>query len=212
MQPKKVLWRLLCGALSDSGGIRNEKTKEHKIAVYVPTYYCTFLSGLSLSVFSCFGKNFLTKNSMVSLLESVYYIICLAFGMTFVISTGGIDLSIGSVAMCGALIGGVSYNEWHMPIWAALIITVLVTTVFGVLNGFLVSCCKIPPFVATMGTQYLAQGIGYIVSRVQTMRYPVVTSPDGWFKRVFYKSLNGFPMGVIYMVILFVIASFICRI
>ena len=144
--------------------------------------------------FSCFGKNFLTKNSMVSLLESVYYIICLAFGMTFVISTGGIDLSIGS-----------------MPIWAALIITVLVTTVFGVLNGFLVSCCKIPPFVATMGTQYLAQGIGYIVSRVQTMRYPVVTSPDGWFKRVFYKSLNGFPMGVIYMVILFVIASFIFR-
>lgn len=68
--------------------------------------------------FSCFGKNFLTKNSMVSLLESVYYIICLAFGMTFVISTGGIDLSIGSVAMCGALIGGVSYNEWHIPaVW-----------------------------------------------------------------------------------------------
>lgn len=161
--------------------------------------------------FSCFGKNFLTQNSMVSLLESVYYIICLAFGMTFVISTGGIDLSIGCVAMCGALIGGVSYNQWHMPIWAALIITVLVTTAFGVLNGFLISCCKIPPFVATMGTQYLAQGIGYIVSRVQTMRYPVVTSPDGWFKRVFYKSLDGFPMGVIYMVILFVIASFMFR-
>ena len=37
MQPKKVLWRLLCGALSDSGGIRNEKTKEHKIAVYAAT-------------------------------------------------------------------------------------------------------------------------------------------------------------------------------
>lgn len=45
--------------------------------------------------FSIFGKNFLTQNSMVSLLESTYYIICLAFGMTFVISTGGIDLSIG---------------------------------------------------------------------------------------------------------------------
>jgi len=109
--------------------------------------------------FSCFGKNFLTKNSMVSLLESVYYIICLAFGMTFVISTGGIDLSIGSVAMCGALIGGVSYNEWHMPIWAALIITVLVTTVFGVLNGFLVSCCKIPPFCGHHG--YAVSGTGH---------------------------------------------------
>ena len=43
------------------------------------------------------------------------------------------------------------------------------------------------------------------------MRYPVITSPDGWFKRVLYKSLDGFPMGVIYMVILFVIASFLFR-
>ena len=161
--------------------------------------------------FSCFGKNFLTKNSMVSLLESVYYIICLSFGMTFVISTGGIDLSIGCVAMCGALIGGVSYNRWNLPIWFALILTVAVTTAFGTLNGFLIARCKIPPFVATMGTQYLAQGIGYIVSRVQTMRYPVITSPDGWFKRVLYKSLDGFPMGVIYMVILFAIASFLFR-
>ena len=120
--------------------------------------------------FSCFGKNFLTKNSMVSLLESVYYIICLSFGMTFVISTGGIDLSIGCVAMCGALIGGVSYNRWNLPIWFALILTVAVTTAFGTLNGFLIARCKIPPFVATMGTQYLAQGSGDSVSRVLTMR------------------------------------------
>ena len=131
--------------------------------------------------FSCFGKNFLTKNSMVSLLESVYYIICLAFGMTFVISTGGIDLSIGSVAMCGALIGGVSYNEWHMPIWAALIITVLVTTVFGVLNGFLVSCCKIPPFVATMGSGtghrlYCFPCADYALSRCDKPRWLVQAS------------------------------------
>lgn len=95
--------------------------------------------------FSCFGKNFLTKNSMVSLLESVYYIICLAFGMTFVISTGGIDLSIGSVAMCGALIGGVSYNEWHMPIWAALIITCLLQLSLAYLTDFWFPAAKFPP-------------------------------------------------------------------
>ena len=148
---------------SDHGPYRDDEKvqagdfwKEYSVSQRIIALSCLVFLFL---FFSCFGKNFLTKNSMVSLLESVHYIICLAFGMTFVISTGGIDLSIGSVAMCGALIGGVSYNEWHMPIWAALIITVLVTTVFGVLNGFLVSCCKIPPFVATMGTQYLAQGI-----------------------------------------------------
>ena len=60
--------------------------------------------------FGIFGKNFLTSNSLISLLESSYYIVMLAFGMTFVISTGGIDLSIGCVAMCGALFGGMAYK------------------------------------------------------------------------------------------------------
>ncbi|MDL2249474.1 ABC transporter permease [Lachnospiraceae bacterium OttesenSCG-928-J05] len=162
-------------------------------------------------LFSIFGKNFLTTNSMISLLESTYYIICLAFGMTFIISTGGIDLSMGSVAMCGALIGGVAYSVWGMPIGMSLVITIVVCVCFGILNGVLVSIFKIPPFVATMGSSYIAQGLGYIVSKVQTMRYPVITSPDGWFKRVFYKTLNGFPIGVVYMVLLFAIAYFIFR-
>lgn len=161
--------------------------------------------------FGVFGKNFLTSNSLIGLLESTYYILMLAFGMTFVISTGGIDLSIGCVAMCGALFGGVAYNEWGLPMGASLIVIVIVTVCFGVLNGFLIAYCKIPAFVATMGTQYIAQGIGYIVSKVQTMRYPVITEPDGWFKRVFYKSLDGFPMGVIYMVVMFAVAFFVFR-
>ena len=161
--------------------------------------------------FGIFGKNFLTSNSLISLLESSYYIVMLAFGMTFVISTGGIDLSIGCVAMCGALFGGMAYNQWGMSIGMSLVIIVIVTTCFGALNGFLISQFKIPPFVATMGTQYIAQGVGYIVTRVQTMRYPVITEPDGWFKRVLYKSLDGFPMGVIYIVLMFVVCYLIFR-
>ncbi len=161
--------------------------------------------------FGIFGKNFLTSNSLISLLESSYYIVMLAFGMTFVISTGGIDLSIGCVAMCGALFGGMAYNQWGMSIGMSLVIIVIVTTCFGALNGFLISQFKIPPFVATMGTQYIAQGVGYIVTRVQTMRYPVITEPDGWFKRVLYKSLDGFPMGVIYMVLMFVVCYLLFR-
>ena len=161
--------------------------------------------------FGIFGKNFLTSNSLISLLESSYYIVMLAFGMTFVISTGGIDLSIVCVAMCGALFGGMAYNQWGMSIGMSLVIIVIVTTCFGALNGFLISQFKIPPFVATMGTQYIAQGVGYIVTRVQTMRYPVITEPDGWFKRVLYKSLDGFPMGVIYMVLMFAVCYLIFR-
>lgn len=162
-------------------------------------------------LFSIFGNNFCTSDTMVNLLESTYYIICVSFGMTFVISTGGIDLSVGTVAMCGAMVGGVAYNVWGLPMWLSLILIVLTSALFGALNGFLISYLNIPAFVATLGTMMMSQGVGYIVSGVQTMRYPSISEPDGWMKRVFYKSLNGAPMGIIYMVILFIAALFLFR-
>lgn len=159
--------------------------------------------------FSVFGENFFSKDSLISLLESSYYTFCLAIGVTMIVSTGGIDLSVGTVSMCGAVIGGVAYNVWGLPMGVALIIIFIVTTSFGIFNGFLVSKCKIPPFVATMGTMMLSEGVGFIVSKVQTQRYPIITTPDGWFKRVFLRSLGGFPWGAVYCAILFIIAVYI---
>ncbi len=161
--------------------------------------------------FSLFGNSFFTRDTMINLLESTYYIICMSFGMTFVIATGGIDLSIGTVAMCGALFGAVAFSLWGLPMWLVLLLIIMATTLFGVINGLLVSYLKMAPFVATLGTSMIAQGIGYIVSNVQTMRYPIITEADGWFKRVFFKTLDGFPMGLIYVVILFFIALFLFR-
>lgn len=161
--------------------------------------------------FSIFGNRFFTSATMINLLESTYYIICVSFGMTFVISTGGIDLSVGTVAMCGALVGGVAYSVWHLPMWLSLMLIVLTGALFGVFNGILISYLNIPAFVATLGTMMMSQGIGYIVSGVQTMRYPSITEPDGWFKRIFYKTLNGVPVGIFYMLILFAAAAFIFR-
>ena len=167
--------------------------------------------GVLFLFFSVFGSNFCTGDTMVNLLESTYYIICVSFGMTFVISTGGIDLSVGTVAMCGALVGGVAYNVWGLPMWFSLIIIVFTGMLFGILNGILVSYLNLPAFVATLGTMMMSQGAGYIISGVQTMRYPSISEPDGWFKRIFYKSLDGVTMGVIYMVILFAAAFFLFK-
>ena len=170
---------------------------------------CTLL--VLFAFFSVFGKRFFSADTMMNLIESSYYIICMALGMTFIIATGGIDLSIGTVGMCGAIVGGVAYNVWGLPMWCALLFIVVTTTLFGALNGFLVAYCKLPAFVATMGVMMISQGVGYIVSEVQTMRFPIISEPDGWFKRVFFKSLDGFPMGIIYVVILFLIAAFLLR-
>lgn len=161
--------------------------------------------------FSIFGTNFFSSATMINLLESTYYIICISFGMTFVISTGGIDLSVGTVAMCGALVGGVAYSVWNLPMWLCLLLIIFTGMLFGILNGILVSYLNMPAFVATLGTMMMSQGVGYIVSGVQTMRYPSITEPDGWFKRIFYKSLDGMPVGIIYMLILFAAAAFLFK-
>ncbi len=159
--------------------------------------------------FSIFGKNFFSVATLVNILDSSYYIGFLAIGVTFVIITGGIDLSIGTIMMCGALIGGVAYNIWHWPIAAALAVAVIVSTLFGLLNGLMVAKLRLPPFIATLGTMMVSMGFGAIISKVMTMRYPTVTDPDGWFKFIFYKTPGGFPVGAVWLAVFFVISFII---
>lgn len=149
--------------------------------------------------FSFFGNNFFSTATLVNILDSSYYIGFLALGITFVIITGGIDLSIGTIMMCSALIGGVAYNVWNWPIAWALVLIVGLATLFGLMNGLMVAKLKLPPFIATLGTQMVTMGFGAIVSKVTTMRFPTVTDPDGWFKFVFFKTKNGFPIGAVWL-------------
>lgn len=158
-------------------------------------------------IFFCiFGNNFRTWNTFVSILDSSYYIGFLAIGVTFAIITGGIDLSIGAVMMTSALVGGVAYTNWHFPIAIALVICVLTGVIFGLINGLLITKFKLVPFVATLGIQMVASGFGSIVSKVMTMRYPTVGTPDGWFKQMLYKSNGNFPMGILWLIVFFFLA------
>ncbi|WP_363320913.1 ABC transporter permease [Mahella sp.] len=159
--------------------------------------------------FALFGNNFFSYDAFVNILDSSYYIGFMAIGVTFVIITGGIDLSLGTVLICSALIGGVAHNNWGLSMGLSLLIGVIVGTLFGFLNGVLVARFKLPPFVATLGSMMIAQGMGAIVSKVVTIRYPDVTSPEGWFKHVFYKTDNGFPIGIIWLLLAAIIAHII---
>lgn len=159
-----------------------------------------------IAVFSILGQNFLSKSSFINILDSSYYIGFMAIGATFVVITGGIDLSIGTVMMCSSLIGGVAYNVWGWPIQYALLIVVICATLFGLVNGILVAKLKLPPFIATLGTMLAAQGLGSIIANVQTQRYPTAYEEAGWFKSVFFKTNSGFPTGIIFLAIFFIIA------
>jgi hypothetical protein len=154
--------------------------------------------------FAIFGTHFLSSDTLVSILDSSYYIGFIAIGMTFVIITGGIDLSCGTVMVGSALIGGVAYNVWHIHIVATLLIILLSATTFGLCNGLLVGKLHLPPFIATLGMQFISLGICSVVAKVQTQTYPSLNSPDGWFKQAVYK-FNGFPVGIVWLIVFFCI-------
>ncbi len=135
--------------------------------------------------FGIFGRNFFSYSTLVNILDSSYYIGFLAIGATFVIITGGIDLSVGTVMMAAAIIGGTAYKSWGWPMWISLLLIMAVAVAFGIFNGVLVSRLKLPPFIATLGTMMISMGIGSIVSNVRSATFPTRSSADGWFKSIF---------------------------
>ena len=159
-----------------------------------------------LYIFFCFfGKNFFSAGTLVSILDSTYYVGMMAFGITFVIITGGIDLSIGTNMMMSALIAGYLYTK-GVNIWLCLVVIVIIATVVGFNNGTLVSRLKLPPYIATLGMMMMTQGFGSIITKVQTQRFPSGFDADGGYKAVFYKTPGGFPSGIVYMLVFFLIA------
>ena len=164
--------------------------------------------------FSFFGNNFFTLDTAKNILESSYYIGLMAFGVTFIIITGGIDLSLGTVMMCAALLGGYSFKVLGLPLVVSVILTVGVGVIFGLLNGLMIAKLKLPPFIATLGTQYVSMGLGSIITKVQSQTWPTATAEvGGWFKKVFIRSelfgIKGFPVGAFWLIAFFIIAAVI---
>lgn len=166
--------------------------------------------------FSIFGNNFFSVDTLKNILESSYYIGFMAFGVTFVIITGGIDLSIGTVMMCSALIGAYVFKQLNWPLTIALLVTVGVGAMFGVVNGLLVAKLDLPPFIATLGTMMMSQGFGSIITKVQSQTWPTATADIGsWFKKVFIRNtfyigqtkFTGFPVGAFWLLAFFIIGA-----
>ena len=162
--------------------------------------------------FGIVGLNYFSYSTLVSIIDAAYYIGFIAIGVTFVIITGGIDLSIGTVMMCGAIVGGTAYKTWGWPMWLALLLICFVGVAFGFFNGVLVSRLRLPPFIATLGTMMISMGVGSIVSNVQSVAFPTRDDPNGWFKDIFkYISDNGFPVptGAILLLVVAVVSHII---
>ena len=151
------------------------------------------------------GESFRTMTTMKAILENSYYIGFLAFGVTFVIMTGGIDLSLGTNMICSALIGCYAYSTLGLPLWLAVWLVPVIAMFFGFMNGVMIAKLKLPPFIATLGTQMITIGAGQIVTGVKTQYYPTIGSANTWFKTATFR-VGSFPIGVMYLLVAFVVA------
>ena len=145
----------------------------------------TLLKGRTLIVlailfvfFSFAAPNFFNVDSLLSVAKHVALYGILAIGMTYVIITGGIDLSVGAVVgFCGMLAGGFLQEGLTLPMFGVTIymsvpVVVLVTLVIGVLlgvvNGLIITKLGVTPFIATLGTMYVWRGFANIRSNGAT--------------------------------------------
>ena len=162
--------------------------------------------------FSIFGDNFFQYSTLVSIFDSSYYIGFMAIGVTFVIITGGIDLSIGTVCICCSLIGGTLFEK-GVPMAAVLIIILVIGTLIGVANGLMVSVMGLPAFIATLGTMMITRGFGSIVTGTATVTFPQGDVAGAWFHNIFkFKTASlpaGIPTGFILLIIMAVLMAVI---
>ena len=176
-----------------------------------PEKLLAFGALIILYVFFAFmGRGFVSVPTTLNILSSSYFVGFLAIGVTFVIITGGIDLSIGTVMMFSALMGGYFYRQVGIPLWICLILVVLMGTTFGLFNGLMVTKLKLPPFISTLGTMMVAAGLGSILTNTRAQTYPTFLEADAWFGRVFLR-IGNFPTAAVWLLGFFILASIVLK-
>jgi len=123
-------------------------------------------------VFGLLAPRFFAMQTFETILKQASYIGIVAVGMTFVILTAGIDLSVGSTMYVSAAVAGLAMQEWKAPVWLGLLICLAVGTIFGGVNAFLITKIKIVPFIATLGTMVAGKGVGLLFSRSIQIPFP----------------------------------------
>ncbi|HLQ43604.1 MAG TPA: hypothetical protein VK137_02655, partial [Planctomycetaceae bacterium] len=119
----------------------------------------TLLLFVEVITFSYLGTNFFSVANGFEVLRLSVEIGLLAFAMTLVIVTGGIDLSVGSLMGLSAVTFGKLWRDGGIPIWLAALLTILVGAVAGGVNAVGVTRLRLPPLIVTLGTFSLFRGL-----------------------------------------------------
>ena len=124
---------------------------------------------LACVFFATRSDRFLTGENLSLVLQQVMVVGVIAIGQTLIILTAGVDLSCGTVMALGGIVMTKLAAEHGLPVPVAVGAGLAVTTLFGVVNGLLVSAIRLPPFIVTLGTLNIAFAVTQIYSQAQTV-------------------------------------------
>jgi ribose transport system permease protein len=143
---------------------------------------------------------FFTVSNLFEITLQTAVIAILAAGETLIIFSGGIDLSVGSVFACSAVVGGLVF-QWTHNLFFTLAATVLFGGIMGMINGLLITRLRVPPFIATLGLMGVARGFALIFSR----GIPIFGLGKGYAWIGQGKLFNVVPVPTVIMIVVFIV-------
>ena len=144
------------------------------------------------------SERFCTLTNLLSVMRNAATNAICAFSMTFVIITGGIDLSVGSFMSLAGCMCTVMIAWWSFPVGISIILSLMIGLVYGLINGLIITKLKMAPFIVTLAALNILRGISYLI----TDGRPVIINNE-FFPSIGGGMWNKIPIPVLYMIILF---------
>jgi len=150
------------------------------------------------------SPNFLTRDNLLNQIRLVTEIGLMALPMTFIIITGGIDLSVGSIFGMSAIILGFAWHDLGLPLEMAIVVCLLVGTLGGFINGFFIVRVGVPPLIMTLATLALYRGMALGISEARSARgFPQ------WFLDIGAGTVLGVPTQIWFLLFFILITAIV---
>lgn len=147
----------------------------HKFSTFIKKYGNVFVIIALIVIFTLLNPVFLSVYNFMNIVRQIAMVGIISVGFTFVLIGGGLDLSVGAqIAFMNVCVATMITNWGFSPI-ISVIVGLLLTTLIGLFNGYVISKTSIPPLIATLAMQTILRGAGYLISG----GYPIYGIPDG---------------------------------
>ncbi len=151
-------------------------------------------------IFASQSEFFLTLENFANIGRTLGVVSIVSIGMTLVLITGGVDISVGSVAALSGVVASILWLNFGVPLFLATLIGLLACTVVGFLNGYMIAIVKINPLITTLASFSIVRGLAFVLSNGQTNQLN-----DEAFKFLGRGEIGGIPVSLILLIVLYIV-------